>query len=78
MKLIVLGLNHEQQHQELFYTDLKYIFSLNPLHPAFGDRAFCEEGVEEGMYKIGHTGQTFFTPILGGNLPVYDLQKNNI
>src|SRR5215813_8548339 len=31
--LITLGLNHEQQHQELFLTDLKYTFSLNPLFP---------------------------------------------
>ena len=33
--LIVLGLNHEQQHQELFLTDLKYTFSVNPLFPAY-------------------------------------------
>ena len=32
--LLVLGLNHEQQHQELFITDLKYTFSVNPLFPA--------------------------------------------
>jgi ergothioneine biosynthesis protein EgtB len=31
--LLVLGLNHEQQHQELILTDLKHAMSLNPLHP---------------------------------------------
>ena len=31
--LIELGLNHEQQHQELILTDLKHAMSLNPLHP---------------------------------------------
>lgn len=31
------GLNHEQQHQELLYTDIKYNFSLNPLHPVYSD-----------------------------------------
>src|SRR5256885_3275417 len=31
--LVTLGLNHEQQHQELFLTDLKYTFSLNSLFP---------------------------------------------
>ena len=37
-ELIVLGLNHEQQHQELLYTDIKYIMGHNPLFPAWSDR----------------------------------------
>lgn len=32
---VVLGLNHEQQHQELMYTDLKYNLGTNPLLPAY-------------------------------------------
>jgi len=33
--LIQLGLNHEQQHQELLLTDIKHVLSINPLHPTY-------------------------------------------
>ena len=47
-QLIILGLNHEQQHQELLYTDIKYILGHNPLFPAWSDRDIDEmEGTGE-------------------------------
>jgi ergothioneine biosynthesis protein EgtB len=40
--IIILGLNHEQQHQELLYTDIKYILGHNPLFPAWSDHDIGE------------------------------------
>ena len=68
-ELVTLGLNHEQQHQELFLTDLKYTFSMNPLFPVYREGYSPEEkpasaggqfvGVESGMYEIGFDGEGF-------------------
>jgi len=68
-KLIVLGLNHEQQHQELFLSDLKFTFSVHPLFPVYLEGYFPEEMAEEkvegethlaaGIYEIGFEGDEF-------------------
>ena len=66
--LVEIGLNHEQQHQELMVTDIKHVFSVNPLRPAYRERTlatsapppplrFVELG--EGVFEIGHTGDAF-------------------
>ncbi len=36
--LVVLAINHEQQHQELLVADIKYILGANPLHPVYRAR----------------------------------------
>jgi ergothioneine biosynthesis protein EgtB len=68
-ELIVLGLNHEQQHQELFLTDLKFTLSRNPLYPVYKENfALAEIGeiesnefieINGGIYEIGFSGEGF-------------------
>lgn len=52
--LIELGLNHEQQHQELLITDIKRMLSLNPLQPAYreGGSLVNDQNLEEGTHKV--------------------------
>ncbi len=39
-ELVILGINHEQQHQELMLTDLKHLFASNPLYPSYNKTVF--------------------------------------
>ena len=65
--LIELGLNHEQQHQELILTDVKHLFSRNPLAPSYGKRSFSTGNstpmgwrhFPAGVREIGHDGAGF-------------------
>ena len=65
--LIELGINHEQQHQELLLTDIKHVFWMNPLRPAYrsplpagapGD-ATRWQSFTAGVRQIGHRGDGF-------------------
>jgi ergothioneine biosynthesis protein EgtB len=68
--LLELGLNHEQQHQELILMDIQHAFSANPLNPAYhpdaaaakshapGDGAAWIDG-PAGLHELGHEGQGF-------------------
>ncbi|MBF8457965.1 ergothioneine biosynthesis protein EgtB [Kaistella sp. G5-32] len=67
-ELIILGINHEQQHQELLITDLKHTFSYNPIFPVYKEgfnltaQENSEKGwleIKEGVYEIGYGGTGF-------------------
>ena len=68
-KLVILGINHEQQHQELLITDIKYTLSRNPTNPKLYEKSYCnnlEESqplkfidIAEGIYNIGHNKNEF-------------------
>jgi ergothioneine biosynthesis protein EgtB len=67
--IVILGIHHEQQHQELLVTDIKHVFAQNPLHPVFRERkidivsaepaplSFVE--FDEAIVEIGHNGNEF-------------------
>lgn len=68
-ELVMLGFNHEQQHQELLLTDIKFILGHNPLFPAYNldknETLTSPEQHEDmltvaaGIYEIGYNGKDF-------------------
>ncbi|MBD1396308.1 ergothioneine biosynthesis protein EgtB [Pontibacter sp. JH31] len=70
MPVLELGLQHEQQHQELLITDIKYILSTNPLLPAYQKQQGTADNITAipeatfldipgGVYTIGYQGNDF-------------------
>jgi ergothioneine biosynthesis protein EgtB len=67
--LVELGLQHEQQHQELLLTDIKHAFWCNPLQPAYRAPIAVSTDAKavplrfvdgrEGIVEIGHRGEGF-------------------
>ena len=68
LPVVEIGLHHEQQHQELLLTDIKHVFSCNPLYPTYRERStqaspeispLSWSSNEGGIGWIGHEGSDF-------------------
>lgn len=68
LQAIELGIQHEQQHQELILTDVKHVLSCNPLFPVYRDVPVTPPvvasppkwiGFDGGVHMIGHDGEGF-------------------
>ena len=77
---VVLGLNHEQQHQELILTDIKHAFGRNPVRPAYRERGELKGSPPDpvrwrrfpaGLRSIGHDGRGFAFDNESPRHPVY-------
>lgn len=73
--IVTLGLNHEQQHQELLLTDIKHVLSVNPTHPVYAHSVVGSPSerrnetsvspmdwirFEGGLREFGYAGEGFF------------------
>jgi ergothioneine biosynthesis protein EgtB len=66
--VIELGINHEEQHQELIVTDIKHVLAQNPLTPVYsiskaGQNTLTSlkwTAFDEGLYEIGTDGPGFY------------------
>src|SRR5215469_4806357 len=81
LDLVELGINHEQQHQELLVTDIKHAFWVNPLRPAYQANAVASadedaapqrpQSYEEGVHEVGASGDNFHFDSEGPHHKVY-------
>jgi len=66
-RILEIGINHEEQHQELMLTDMLHAFAQNPTHPAYDPRwqppaSSRQEGwieLPEGIHTIGHQAEGY-------------------
>lgn len=78
-ELVTLGINHEQQHQELLAYDIKCILGNQPTFPAYGEWCSLKPvkekqdwiTIKEGLYEIGYSGDGFYFDVEKGVHKVY-------
>jgi len=80
--LILLGLHHEQQHQELLLTDIKHVLATNPLRPSYLQEPSPSTTTPQtplkeswldypgGLYNLGYTGKDF---VFDNELPAHQV-----
>ncbi|MCH2214052.1 MAG: ergothioneine biosynthesis protein EgtB [Flavobacteriales bacterium] len=69
LEIIQLGIQHEMQHQELLYYDIKYILGHQPFFPVYDSNESSDKPTssgtfdwiyqEEGVFQIGHSSDSF-------------------
>lgn len=88
LDIIEIGINHEEQHQELFIYDIKYIYGNQPVLPKYENNSFLLQqenwefafiSISEGIYEVGHKGEGFSFDNELGRHKVYleDFQISN-
>jgi len=82
--IIEIGLNHEQQHQELLLTDILHAFSLNATHPAYdpdwqwpqsNGKPAAAGVLLTGLHAIGHNGDGF---CFDNELPAHEVALRSV
>lgn len=88
LDVIEIGINHEEQHQELLVYDIKYIYGNQPVLPKYENNSFFLQQenwefafipISEGIYEVGHEGKGFSFDNELGRHKVYleDFQISN-
>ena len=88
LDIIEIGINHEEQHQELLVYDIKYIYGNQPVLPKYENNFFLLQqenwefafiSISEGIYEVGHEGEGFSFDNELGRHKVYleDFQISN-